>query len=407
MRFLAILATALKTLSTHRLRTFLTLLGIIIGVASVVVMQAVGLGAQVVVQQAIEATGSNLFIVLSGAATSGGVRIGGGSAPTLTVADAQALAELPTIAATAPQQVGQAQLVQGAQNWSTRVVGSTQDYFHVQDWRIVVGRGIEIEDVKGAAKVVVIGQTVADELFRGLPAVGRLVRINGSPYTVIGVLAPRGQNLDGRDQDDTAVIPLSTAQTKLFGTPFRGTVRVVMARAKSREVMDRAERAMKKLLRERHRIGKDGENDFTIRNLSAMAEAQAEATESTSALLGTIAVVSLVVGGIGIMNILLVSVTERTREIGVRMAVGARRGDILGQFLAEAVLVSLVGSVLGVLLGVGYGWWMTVAQGLTVVVSGDAILMAMGSALAVGVFFGFYPALKAAWLDPIAALRQI
>jgi putative ABC transport system permease protein len=399
------LREAWSAMSANRLRTFLTMLGLVIGVGAVVLMMAIGQGAQTLVKEAVASMGSNLFIVLSGGTTSSGARTGSGTAPTLTLGDAQAIAELPSVAGVAPTQWGNAQVVYGASNWNTQVMGVTPSYLDVREWRLVAGQPFTDADQRTVARVALVGQTVVRQVFGDEDPVGKTLRIRNSPYVVLGVMAAKGQSFDGRDQDDTVLIPLSTAQRKLYGSPFPDSVRVVMVKAVSDEAMPRAERAMDALLRARHRIGPGGEADFTVRNLSAVADVQAQTTRVMSIMLGAVASVSLVVGGIGIMNIMLVSVTERTREIGIRMAIGARRRDILLQFLLESLIVSVIGCLIGVLLGVVAAFLVSRATEMTVVVTGASILLAFLVAAAVGVFFGFYPARKAAGLRPIEALR--
>jgi putative ABC transport system permease protein len=392
-------------MAANKLRTFLTMLGLVIGVGAVVLMMAIGQGAQTLVKEAVASMGSNLFIVLSGGTTTGGARSGSGSAPTLTLADAAAIEELPAVAAVAPTQFGSAQLVYGANNWSAQVMGVTPSYLDVREWRLVAGAPFTETDVRAVTRVALVGQTVVRQLFGDEDPVGKTIRIRNSPYVVVGVLAAKGQSFDGRDQDDTVLVPLSTALRKLYGSPFPDSVRFMMVKAVSEDAMDRAERAITALLRARHRIPEDGESDFTIRNLSAVADVQAQTTRVMSIMLGAVASVSLVVGGIGIMNIMLVSVTERTREIGIRMAIGARRRDILLQFLLESTIVSVVGCLIGVALGIGAAALVSGTTGMLVVVTGASILLAFLVAAAVGVFFGFYPARKAAGLKPIEALR--
>jgi len=399
------LREAWRAMAANKLRTFLTMLGMVIGVGAVILMLAIGQGAQVLVRQAIASMGSNLFIVLSGSATTAGVRSGSGNAPTLTVRDARAIAELPSIAAVAPMQPGSSQLVYGSNNWNTQVYGITPSYLDVRDWRLANGYAFTDAEMRSAARVAVIGQTVVRQLFGDEDPVGKTMRIRNSPFVVVGVLARKGQSMDGRDQDDTVLVPLTAAQRTLFGSQFPDSVRMILVQASSEQMMARAELGMTELLRERHRIPEGADLDFTVRNLSAVADVQAQTTKVMSLLLGAVASVSLVVGGIGIMNIMLVSVTERTREIGIRMAIGARRRDILLQFLLEAIIVSVVGCFIGVLLGVGGALLVTRTTGTYVVVTAASVLLAFLVAAAIGVFFGFYPARKAAGLKPIDALR--
>ena len=396
---------AWRAMGTNRLRTFLTMLGMIIGVGAVVLMLAIGQGTQYMVNQAITSMGSNLFIILAGSSTSGGLRMGAGSQPTLTVADAQAIGELPAVAAVAPSLPGTAQLIYGSNNWSTMVVGTTNAYIQVRDWTLAEGRGFTDTEERGAIRVAILGRTVAQNLFGGEEPVGRMVRIQKSPYLVVGLLAPKGQSLDGRDQDDTVLVPVSTAQRQLFGTLFPGTVRFLMAQAKSQEAMPQAQREMTQLLRQRHHIQRGQDDDFTIRNLTAVAQTAATTARTLSFMLGAIASISLLVGGIGIMNIMLVSVTERTREIGIRMAIGATPANVLTQFLMEAILLSIIGSSIGILLGVGGGWLVSVVTKMPVVVTVWSIGLAFLVAAGIGIFFGIYPARKASNLKPIEALR--
>ncbi|MEJ2553220.1 MAG: ABC transporter permease [Gammaproteobacteria bacterium] len=399
------LVEAWSSMAANRMRTFLTMLGMVIGVGAVILMLAIGQGAQYQVDQSIASMGSNLFIVLSGSTTSGGVRMGGGAAPTLTLGDAQAISELPSVAAVAPIQPGTAQVVYGQNNWSTRIDGTTPSYPVVRSWRLSAGHMFGESDVRSASRVAVLGETVVKNLFGDENPVGRTIRIEKSPYLVVGVLAPKGQSLGGRDQDDTILIPVTTAQRKLFGTQFQGSIRFMMVQAASAQVMPAVEREMNQLLRQRHHIKDSADDDFSVRNLTALANAAAETARVMSLMLGAIASISLVVGGIGIMNIMLVSVTERTREIGIRMAVGARRRDILTQFLLEAVIISVAGCLVGVLLGVGGAITLDLVTATTVVITLSSILLAFAVAAGVGIFFGFYPANKAARLNPIEALR--
>jgi putative ABC transport system permease protein len=394
-----------RALRVNKMRSALTMLGIIIGVGAVIAMLAVGTGASQQIQQQISSMGSNLLMVLPGATTSGGVRMGAGTQSTLTLGDADAvLKECPSVADVAPVLSGVAQVVYGNQNWSTGVTGTTPGMLNVRDWKLSAGRPFTEQDVKSATKVCLLGQTVVDMLF-GLDPVGHIVRIKKIPFTVIGILEPKGQDPRGRDQDDTIFVPVTTAQKKLFGTAFPGMIRILMVKAKSTDALDSAEREINELLRQRHRIGQKQDNDFTVRNLTQMMQAAEQSSKVMTMLLGAIASVSLLVGGIGIMNIMLVSVTERTREIGIRMAVGAKTWDIRLQFIIEALTLSFIGGIIGIIAGISTSQIIAELAGWTTVVSPLSILLAFGFSGLVGISFGFYPAYKASLLDPIEALR--
>ncbi|MDH4234271.1 MAG: ABC transporter permease [Gallionella sp.] len=401
----AMLGEAWRAMGANRLRTMLTMLGMVIGVGAVVLMMSIGQGAQYAIKQTISAMGSNLFVLISGSRSVGGVRSGSGGNYTLTSGDAEAIAELPGVQAAAPIQSGNAQIVYGPNNWNTSIIGTTPSYLEARSWPVISGSAFAGSDVRSATRVALIGKTAADNLFGDEDPVGKTIRIRQSPFVILGTLAVKGQGMDGRDQDDTIIIPLTTAQRQVFGSQFPGAVRMVMVQTTSQEAMPAVEKSMTELLRQRHRIREGMEDDFFLRNLTAVADSAEESTRTMSLLLGAIASVSLLVGGIGIMNIMLVSVTERTREIGIRMAIGARERDILLQFLLEAIIISLAGCFIGLLLGIGGALLVEELTGTLVIISLNSAIVAFGVAATVGIFFGFYPARKAARLDPIEALR--
>jgi len=399
---------ALRALRVNKLRSALTMLGIIIGVGAVIAMVAVGAGASARVAEQIQSLGSNLIIVLSGSVTSSGVRIGQGSQLTITEDDAAAIArEVPAVQVAAPSVRGTAQVVFGNLNWATAVQGVTADYFEARDWIVLTGRPIGPEDVDGATKVVLLGQTTALNLFGDADPIDQIIRIKKVPFTVIGTLDRKGQNSWGQDQDDVMLVPISTAKKKVLGRSNSNprAVQAISVKIWPGADMGTAEGQLRDLLRQRHRLQPYQDDDFTVRNLSEILQTQEQSSKVMTTLLAAIASVSLLVGGIGIMNIMLVSVTERTREIGLRMAVGARGRDILGQFLIEAVTLSLIGGVIGIAAGVGSAEALSYFAEWRTLVAPQAIALAFGFAAAVGVFFGFYPARKAARLDPIEALR--
>lgn len=397
---------SLRALRVNKMRSALTMLGIIIGVGAVIAMLAVGTGASRKIAAQISSMGSNLLMILPGSTTAGGVRMGAGTQPTLTMGDAEAiLKESSAVAQVAPVLNGVAQVVYRHQNWSTGVVGTTPGMLEVRDWPLASGRSFTQQDVKSAAKVCLLGQSVVDNLFGSMDPLGQIVRIKKIPFTVVGVLAAKGQSPQGQDQDDTIYVPVTTAQKKLFGTSFPGMVRIIMVKAKGTEDLGAAERQITELLKQRHRIGPKQDNDFTVRNLTQFMQAAEQSSKVMTILLGAIASVSLLVGGIGIMNIMLVSVTERTREIGIRMAVGAKTWDIRLQFIIEALTLSLIGGVAGILFGVSGSKILSSLAGWPTVVSPLSVVLSFGFSGLVGIFFGFYPAYKASNLNPIDALR--
>ena len=381
------------------------MLGMIIGVAAVVLMLSIGQGARTKINETIAAMGSNLFIVVPGATSSGGFSFGSGSVRTLTINDAYAIAELASISATAPITSGTVQLNYSAKNWSTIITGTTPDYFAVGNWKMEAGTIFTDSDLRSAARVVVLGSITAKNLFGEEDPIGKTIRITNRPFLVIGVLMAKGQSLTGRDQDDNIFIPITTSERQITGNPFPGSIRYMLAQAQSAEDMDIAEIEMTLLLQQRHKITKGKENDFTVRNLTAIADVATDAAKIMSVVLGAIASVSLLVGGIGIMNIMLVSVTERTREIGIRMAIGANRRAILTQFLLEAVMICFMGGLLGLLIGIGGAWIVSRVADMLIVITVGMVGLAFLFASAIGVFFGYYPAKKAASLKPVDALR--
>ena len=404
--FTAMLGEAWHAMGANRLRTFLTMLGMMIGVGAVVLMMAIGEGAQQSIKQSISSMGSNLFVVLSGAPSAGGARASTGGASTLNISDADAVGELNGVSAVAPVTMGNAQVIYAGNNWNTNVMGTKPSYFTVRDWSIASGAIFSDSDIRSSTRVALIGKTVVDNLFgEDIDPIGKTIRIKQSPFVIIGVLASKGQSLNGQDQDDTILVPLTTAQRKLFGNQIPGSVRQILVKAESDSVMDSVETDMNDLLRQRHKLREGTESDFSVRNLTAIANTAADTTKTMSMLLGAIASISLLVGGIGIMNIMLVSVTERTREIGIRMAIGSRQQDILMQFLLEAFMISIVGCLIGIAIGVGGAPLVHYFANTDVSISSQSILLAFAVAASVGIFFGYYPALKAAKLNPIEALR--
>ena len=408
MNVLAGARIAVRALRVNKLRSALTMLGIVIGVGAVITMVSVGAGAQARVAEQIASLGSNMIVILSGSVTQGGVRIGSGSQLTITEDDAWAIQrEIPLVEAAAPSVRGSGQVVYGNLNWGTVLQGVTPEYFTAREWRIVDGRPLTQEDVDGASKVALLGQTVSQNLFGDADPLNQVIRIKKVPFTVVGVLDKKGQNTWGQDQDDVILIPMSTAKNKVIGgsQAKAKSVGAISVRVRDAAMMKDAENEIRDLLRQRHRLQPFQDDDFWLRNLSEVLQSQEAASQVLTMLLAAIASVSLLVGGIGIMNIMLVSVTERTREIGLRMAVGARGRDILTQFLVEAVTLSLIGGAIGIVLGLIGSWAMAYFAEWRVLVSSQSILIAFGFAAAVGIFFGFYPARKAAGLNPIEALE--
>ena len=400
------LKISIRALRINKMRSALTMLGIIIGVGAVSAMLAVGTGASERISQQISSIGSNLIIILPGSTTSGGLRMGMGSQPTLTKDDADAITrECSAVKDAAPVLNGAAQIVYGNQNWSTGVYGTTPGMLAIRDWPLSSGRPFTEQDVRSATKVCLLGQTIVDNLFGSMDPIGQVIRIKKVPFTVVGVLDRKGQSPQGQDQDDTIYIPVTTAQKKIFGTAFPGMVRTIMVQGRSVDDLDAAEKQITELLRQRHHIGPKKDNDFTVRNLTQIMQVAEQSTKVMTLLLGAIASVSLLVGGIGIMNIMLVSVTERTREIGIRMAVGAKTWDIRLQFIIEALTLSLIGGIIGIIAGVSGSRIISAMAGWSTIVSLLSIFMAFGFSGLVGIFFGFYPAYKASLLNPIDALR--
>ncbi len=385
------------------MRSLLTMLGIIIGVGAVIAMVAIGQGAQVSVEAQISSLGSNVLMVFPGSSSRGGVMGGGGTGTSLTEEDQQAVKEqCPAVAYVSPQVGSGAQVVSGNLNWGTRIQGGTVDLFAIRDWRLDAGDFFTDQDVRAATKVCLLGQTVIGQLFEGSNPINQTVRIRNIPFRVIGTLKSKGQNAMGQDQDDLIIIPYTTLQKRLVGHVRSWGF---IASAVSKAQIPLAQQQMTDLLRMRHKLGPMDDNDFTIRNQTEIADAQSATTKIMTTLLASIASVSLLVGGIGIMNIMLVSVTERTREIGIRMSIGARKRDILTQFLMEAIVMSLLGGVIGIVFGVGGSSLVSKFAGWPTLITANSIILAVFFSMAVGIFFGYYPARKAASLHPIDALR--
>lgn len=401
-----IFAIAIRAIKANKMRSILTSLGIIIGVAAVIVMLSVGNGAQISIQNEMKTMGSNLIIIRSGVATSSGARGGHGSTPTMKKSDGDAIQEkIDAIKLAAPQLDETAQMVYGNANWSTIVSGTDNRFFQIKDWDLAYGKFFSESDIKTAAKVAILGQTVVNELFGDVDPLGKNIRVKGIPFKVIGVLQSRGQSGMGQDQDDVVYIPITTAQKKVMGISFPDQVKMIILQAIDARSTYTSQDEIKQLLRQRHNLGANKDDDFIIMNLTQMMEMMESSTKIMTILLGAIASISLLVGGIGIMNIMLVSVTERTREIGIRMAIGAKAWDIRWQFLMEALVLSLIGGLVGVVCGLIGSYVVGAASSLPASVSLWSVLLPFSFAGMVGLIFGFYPAYKASLLNPINALR--
>jgi len=404
LEILNIARIAFKALRRNKIRSALTALGVIIGVASVIAMIALSSGARAAIDAQIQSTGTNVVYVSAGSfARMGSVRGGIGSVQTLTLEDALAIKEqVAAVGRLTPVVRGRAQVIAANENWATSIEGGNEDYLTVRNWPLASGDNISPRDVLVAEKVCLLGDTVAQNLFLGQDPVGQIIRIKSLPFRVVGVLTPKGQGQWGQDQDDIIVAPYTTIQKKLLGITY---IQQIMVSATRADTVEEAAREMTRLLRQRHRIQNPDEDDFTVRTVEEMAQTRVQLAQTMTGLLMSVASVSLLVGGIGIMNIMLVSVTERTKEIGLRMAVGARTRDILRQFLTEAVSLSALGGVVGIVLGVGVSQGLTQVLGWPTLITSSSIAIAFAFAAAVGIFFGYYPARKAATLDPIDALR--
>ncbi|MBP2304280.1 FtsX-like permease family protein [Azospirillum melinis] len=403
------LRAALDSLRANPLRSALTMLGIVIGVAAVIAMVAVGAGARDQVLRQIASLGTNLIMVGQGSIARGGVKLGAGTASSLTEDDALAvLSEIPGVVVTAPSVRWGLQIVAGNQNWGTVLFGITPDYMDARDWSVATGRGLSDEDVAQANKVVVLGQTVVRNLFGGGDPIGEPVRVFSTPLTVVGVLAEKGQNTQGQDQDDVIFVPLSTAKRNIPGMAKSNPrfIHTMVVKMRDGTDMAEAQAQIRDLLRQRHRLVAGQDDDFWMRDLSEVSATRDASSRALSFLLAAVAAVSLLVGGIGIMNIMLVSVTERTREIGLRIAIGARRRDILVQFLIESTTLSLIGAAVGVALGIGTAMGVAALAGWPTLIQTDSVVLAVVVSGIVGVFFGLYPARRAARLNPIEALRH-
>ena len=403
MRLGATFKIAVRALRRNLLRTVLTMLGIVIGVGAVIAMVSIGNGAKAQVESQIASLGQNVILIFSGSTSRGGMHTGWGSAGTLSIEDAEALRrEIPTVLNVSAEVRTFSQVAAGSQNWLTQILGESADYLEIRQWPLKSGAMFSEADVRSAAKIAIIGMTTAQQLFGDNDPVGQIVRIKNSPFIVAGLLAPKGLSIMGSDQDDVLIVPYTSAMKRLTGNT---SLRSIAVQASSPLTLMETQQQITELFRQRHRIMPGRDDDFTVRTQQEIAEAATATSKIMTVLLGAIASVSLLVGGIGIMNIMLVSVTERTREIGIRMAVGAQGRDILLQFLTEAITLSLIGGVLGILLGVGTSRLLATKMNWPTLTSPSSILIAFFFSAAVGIFFGFYPARKASQLDPIDALR--
>jgi putative ABC transport system permease protein len=404
MRLLSILKMAVRSINRNKMRSFLTMLGIVIGVAAVIAMLAIGQGARNAINSQIASLGANLLMIFPGAFTAGGVRSEAGTASRLTEEDAVAIKTLcSSVLYATPMARTSAQVKAGGQNWRTSIFGAYPNYAAIRDWDLSSGTMYSDADERGAVKVCVLGQTVITNLFgEGADPVGQIIRIKNLPFTVVGTLISKGQNAGGQDQDDAIIAPFSTVQKKLSGNTHAGNL---MASATSTDATNQARQEINQVLMDRRKGSQGDGYDYTIRTQTDISNTANQTAQTLSILLASIALVSLLVGGIGIMNIMLVSVTERTREIGIRMAVGAKGRDVLLQFLVEALALSFLGGILGIIAGAGASWVISISQGWPVAISGWSLLLGFGFSAATGVFFGWYPASKAAKLNPIDALR--
>jgi putative ABC transport system permease protein len=405
MDLLSIIRVALRALVRNKMRAALTMLGIIIGVSAVIAMVSIGQGASASVQAQIESIGTNLLFISAGAQNVGGVRSGTGDTGTntLTVDDLQAIKrEVPSVSMVTPNVNARSQLVAGNENWNTSVTGVSEEYPEIRKWPVATGSFFTDADVRTAARVIVIGQTLADNLYPGADPIGQDLRVMNLPFRIVGVMVKKGQDQQGRDQDDVAFAPYTTVQKKILG---RDRVQIAFVSAISQDATYTAQSQITDLLRQRHKLTASEPSDFTVRNMTDIAEAANETSKTMTILLACIAGVSLLVGGIGIMNIMLVSVTERTREIGIRMAIGARSSAVRSQFLIESIVLSLMGGTVGIILGIVVSLAIPAMLGWPTLVSMMAIVGSVLFSAAVGIFFGYYPARKAASLDPIEALR--